>query len=38
MYHNLSNYVLHYFWMVLVVVCTSVFFLLKFFLVALHGD
>ena len=31
MYNNLSNYVLHCFWMVLVVVCTKMFLFVKDF-------
>ena len=38
MYNNLSNYVLHCFWMVLVVVCTKMFLFVKDFLVSLHDD
>ena len=38
MYNNLSNYVLHCFWMVLVVACTTMFLFVKVFLVSLHSD
>ena len=34
----LSNYVLHCFWLVLVVVCTTMFLFVEVFLVSLHGD
>ena len=38
MYNNLSNYILHWFWVVLGVVCTTMFLFVEVFLVSLHGD